>query len=699
MLCTALALLGQSPDAQARVDAATAQLRNAVALAPRDAAAYRALANAYIEHKFLRAAGSTLATALSLAPADPDGWRELGGISLRTRDVDTANHAYTRAAELLPTSGQVQMEWARAASNQEPMLRRAIELEPQLSAAYLTLSRWLKRQKRDGEAEATLRSLVAVDSAVGTPKLYEHLYFASRKLEAAMTYKRASLLNGTASALDEKQADWKQWVDGLTTSAPHAKAKCLERQCIQGLEEALERVKDRPRARALEPPHRSATVLDMLRGDPVPTVLRRAGEGFGPTLKWNAEHLQERAGEEPLDITVVTVAGAFEVRPDRIERPAKSTMRLGDFTRLLSLRNAERGWVDANLTLYSRQASLWPMAGLLHDLKPLPWMESLRLNDLNIWLGDGHFRNTLHFDPYDNFLCQIRGAKRVWPSLDPRTSGFPSLLPCCLPANPDVHGSIRVPADLLLYPPSQQDNLYYGSRRDIQANYLPSRGEYGRHDTGIVSTNTAEINGAAPDLAAFPKYAKAREVESYAMVEESDCLYLPNGWHHHVFSEADPVGGYNLALNIWVDRQSTTSGKPPNPNPGAERFPTLGQLQRALDEADEADSVPPRDEPPPSKPAAKQSTAQAPPPFKKTPEPAPCVDEDPASCAEWAAAGECKNNPGFMLDVCKLSCKACEGDLVAPAPPPFVKKAAVVKKAPVVKETADDLGSCVSDDG
>ena len=179
-------------------------------------------------------------------------------------------------------------------------------------------------------------------------------------------------------------------------------------------------------------------------------------------------------------------------------------------------------------------------------------MASLRVRDLNIWVGDGHFRNTMHNDPYDNFLCQVRGQKHV-----------------------------------LLYPPAAKDLLYYERRRDIQASFAPSSGEYGRRDTGIVSDNTAGINGAAPDLEAFPRYAEALALESYAELHASDCLYLPHGWHHHVFSEADPSGGYNLALNVWISREDTASGAPPDANLTVERFPTLRQLTRALEEVDE----------------------------------------------------------------------------------------------------------------
>ena len=149
-------------------------------------------------------------------------------------------------------------------------------------------------------------------------------------------------------------------------------------------------------------------------------------------------------------------------------------------------------------------------------------MERLRLKSLNVWLGDGHFRNTLHFDPHDNFLCQTKGSKLV-----------------------------------LLWEPSQADNLYYADRLDVQAKFSARRGEYDRRETDIVSSNTASVNMAAPDLAAFPKLADALKAVRAVTVAAGDCLYLPRRWHHHVFTEADPDEGFNAAVNIWIDREKT----------------------------------------------------------------------------------------------------------------------------------------------
>ena len=59
-------------------------------------------------------------------------------------------------------------------------------------------------------------------------------------------------------------------------------------------------------------------------------------------------------------------------------------VRLADLVRLHTLR------VELNLTLYARQSQLWLHPHLLADLAPTAaWMEELRVQDLNVWLGDG----------------------------------------------------------------------------------------------------------------------------------------------------------------------------------------------------------------------------------------------------------------------------------------------------------------------
>jgi hypothetical protein len=135
------------------------------------------------------------------------------------------------------------------------------------------------------------------------------------RLEAAVEFHKAKLRvraaasTGTAPptpALDE----WSSWVDGVESKPT---TKCLARTCIEGLETAVEHAQGGERAAELSPPHSSAAVLSLLRA-PVPTVLRGAAAEWGPTLRWDAAHLRSVAGDEELEVTVVTTDGAFEVR-------------------------------------------------------------------------------------------------------------------------------------------------------------------------------------------------------------------------------------------------------------------------------------------------------------------------------------------------------------------------------------------------
>ena len=414
--------VSQSPEKQRMVDEATVTQRRAVELSPLDAGAYHELGMAYRQHKFMRAASGAFATAVSLRPADAALRLDYATAVSKTGDLQGAKTATLAAIDLDPTSASAYSLLAQLERSspeaQERAARAALQLDPSSASAVGGLAHLLNRQRRHQEVETLYRGLQRArpHDLEARKKLFEHLRFADRKIEAAVAYRSATLAaardadergggeRGGAMPLSSEAKDWQAFVDSTVARAPSAAPKCLARECIEGLVAALEEAEAHPSAAELSPPHDAASVLRMLSGQPVPTVLRAAGDAWGPSLRWDAAHLERVAGNEELEVTVVEVEGAFEVRADRIERPPKSVMRLGDFVRLLATRK------DANLTLYSRQASLWPMTGLLADLAPMPWMRPLRLNDLNFWLGDGHFRNTLHFDPYDNFLCQVDGA-------------------------------------------------------------------------------------------------------------------------------------------------------------------------------------------------------------------------------------------------------------------------------------------------
>ena len=521
MLSLGLVSLSQSPELLARVEAAVASQRAAVDLEPQSAAAYRALAEAYAQHKFMRAASTHLATAVALEPANAEAYRLLGTVLRRTGDEAGTRRAYDAALALDPSFGLAYFNLGNMLPRGPEQLRMyelAAELDPTHRGAWMNLANAHLSAGRVEEQLKALRWLAKIDPVEGRSRLTNALTLQERSLEVAALWKRAADAGAPPSA---DAVEWHAKVEAAAAGAEAAPEKCLARRCIEGFEEAA-RLPAAPVARVtsddgvLTTAGGTLSSVEELLLAAEPTLIAGGARGWPPTETWDAAYLSGEAGADELEVTVQPVAGAFEVHPDRIERPPKTNVRVADFVRLLALRR------DVNLTLYSRQAPLWSLPRLLADLRPNPWMERLRLKSLNVWLGDGHFRNTLHFDPHDNFLCQTKGSKLV-----------------------------------LLWEPAQADNLYYADRLDVQAKFSARRGEYDRRETDIVSSNTASVNMAAPDLAAFPKLADALKVVRAVTVAAGDCLYLPRRWHHHVFTEADPDEGFNAAVNIWIDREKT----------------------------------------------------------------------------------------------------------------------------------------------
>ena len=100
-----------------------------------------------------------------------------------------------------------------------------------------------------------------------------------------------------------------------------------------------------------------------------------------------------------------------------------------------------------------------------------------------------------------------------------------------------------------LFPPEQIANLYIGPRELNPA---------GR-PVSFVSVND-------PDLARYPRYARALEASREAVLEAGDAIYIPSLWWHSVES-LDP---FNLLVNYWWEQ------------PGANAAHTEAALVHAL---------------------------------------------------------------------------------------------------------------------
>lgn len=74
---------------------------------------------------------------------------------------------------------------------------------------------------------------------------------------------------------------------------------------------------------------------------------------------------------------------------------------------------------------YSSIPSLLPE--LEQDIKEMPFVSGeLKRRHLNIWLSNGNTLGKLHFDPYDNFLCQVSHLEYCQHTNSPNWSSYNS---------------------------------------------------------------------------------------------------------------------------------------------------------------------------------------------------------------------------------------------------------------------------------
>ncbi|MBB3859604.1 hypothetical protein GGQ88_000844 [Novosphingobium hassiacum] len=110
---------------------------------------------------------------------------------------------------------------------------------------------------------------------------------------------------------------------------------------------------------------------------------------------------------------------------------------------------------------------------------------------------------------------------------------FPDNLACC------AVGKRR----FTLFPPDQFRNLYLGPIDNTPAGRAVSM-----------------VDLAAPDLAAYPRFAQALSTALVADLEPGDALYIPSLWYHHVEASAP----FNVLVNYWWRDSPRFLGQPQN---------------------------------------------------------------------------------------------------------------------------------------
>jgi tetratricopeptide (TPR) repeat protein len=243
--------LGNVYSDQQRWDDAEAAYRNSVAWAPKDADAYVALSVVLVQPSLSGDNAKRLADAETFArrsvqidPKSAVGWDRLG-VALQARGLlnSETEHSYRRAIELDPQFAVAYAHLARMLNRankpgeaaplyekavelakdpatlnliadslqgeqlwpqSEPVLKRALELDPNNLTSLLLMGRFLIVYKRYQEAEPYLKSATEVASRAFQPfNLLGRAYLGmDRFSDAEATYERASTL---AASAEKKQ--------------------------------------------------------------------------------------------------------------------------------------------------------------------------------------------------------------------------------------------------------------------------------------------------------------------------------------------------------------------------------------------------------------------------------------------------------------------------------------------------------------
>ena len=161
-----------------------------------------------------------------------------------------------------------------------------------------------------------------------------------------------------------------------------------------------------------------------------PVIIEGAALQWDAFTKWTSDFLREHFGTEDVHIKL-TPGGDFEgvepvdmwenyeslkipaeVRealkyPDLVVvRPAGVNMKFSEFLDLIEWAAAQP---ERNVSAYLEYSSIKDyMPELQEDLKEFGFTKDLlTLRHLNIWLSDGNTLGRLHFDAFDNLLCQV----------------------------------------------------------------------------------------------------------------------------------------------------------------------------------------------------------------------------------------------------------------------------------------------------
>ena len=294
----------------------------------------------------------------------------------------------------------------------------------------------------------------------------------------------------------------------------------------------------------MDAPPDAAMFAQMLR-DGVPVVFRNASTFAGRRLaQWaNTSELRRRFGHTEHEASVFDPAeagrrmglqpwdtdelGTVVLQPYRIVIPLEKAIADATEERVYFLEQQplmdvseedERG-VPGGVV----QPEMFADVQLPEWTKPF-----MQLSAVNIWLGrlmgDRPKESPLHFDPKDNLLLLLKGAKKfVFFAPSDSAALYPRYM---------ATGSSDDPRD-----------PRYASREKLENVNM----EFDNPNEVITNFSPVDIN--APNLTRFPRFAEAKPC--VCTVRDGDMLFVPAFTWHNVFSWPDSDDRFNIAVNLW----------------------------------------------------------------------------------------------------------------------------------------------------
>ena len=213
-------------------------------------------------------------------------------------------------------------------------------------------------------------------------------------------------------------------------------------------------------------------------------------------------HKQVRIDLTPLDDHDVPK----KLRNDSLIRPATIDLNLSEAIRLLKTPHNERK--------FHAYVRYFPLDELPETRDSVPRPRGLKIEQANLWLGDGAMTSDVHYDGFDNLLIQVGGRKEV-----------------------------------LLWDPFDGRLLDYRTFHERQYAFDRSTNNFlGHYATGRFVENHAAHKAFAHGE---PKPTMR------CTVAPGDALFIPALWSHAVRSFVD-IGQLNVAVNYWFTSDTSS---------------------------------------------------------------------------------------------------------------------------------------------